>query len=127
MRNCMVNEAKRLLWLKMRGDIPQKYEYIAVENITGQSKSCIYVKPWSQFFDLKGSREIPLSIRENITLRNIELKCNVLFDVKTNKDIQLSNLTFKNLTIEAENGTVDKNLVNDFALQHIVVNRNTVE
>ena len=37
MRNCYVNEATRLLWLKMRGDTPQKYEFITVENITGQA------------------------------------------------------------------------------------------
>lgn len=127
MRNCNVNEAKRLLWLKMRGDTPQRYEYITVENIKGQSKSCIYVKPWTQFFDLKGSNKIPLSISENITLRNIELKCKIFFDIKTNEDIQLNNFTFENLAIESENGTVDKSQVQDFVLQNVIVNGSPVE
>jgi polygalacturonase len=51
MRNCYVNEAMRLLWLKMRPDTPQRYEYITVENIKGQAHSMIFVKPWRQFFD----------------------------------------------------------------------------
>lgn len=60
MRNCRVQEASRLLWLKMRPDTPQLYEYILVENIKGQAHSFIYVKPWTQFFDLKGRSEVPL-------------------------------------------------------------------
>ena len=34
LRRCRLDNAKRLLWLKMRPDTPQNYEYITVENIT---------------------------------------------------------------------------------------------
>ncbi len=61
MRNCHVSEAERLLWLKMRPDTPQMYEYVTVENVKGQAHSMIYAKPWTQFFDLKGRADVPLS------------------------------------------------------------------
>ncbi len=127
MRNCNVNKAKRLLWLKMRDDTPQKYEYITVENINGQAHSCIYVKPWSQFFDLKGYKEMPLSIGENITLRNIDLKCEIFFNVKTNEHNRLSKFLFENLTIEAENGDIDKNIIQDFSFINVIVNDSVIK
>lgn len=93
MRNCYVNEATRVLWLKMRPDTPQLYEYITVENIKGQANSLIYVKPWTQFFDLQGRKDIPLSYSDNITLKNIDLKCNVFYDVAiTEKNLRLINM-----------------------------------
>lgn len=45
MRNCHIDQAMRVLWLKMRPDTPQKCEYITVENITGDVHSLIYIKP----------------------------------------------------------------------------------
>ncbi len=127
MRNCQVNEAMRLLWLKMRDDTPQTYEYITVENITGQAHSCIYVKPWSQFFDLKGQTTIPISIGEHVTMRNIDLNCDIFFDVKTNENNRLSHFIFENLTIETKKAEVDKSLVQDFQLKNVIVNGVQVE
>jgi len=127
MRNCYVNEAKRLLWLKMRPDTPQKYEYITVENITGQAYSLIYIKPWTQFFDLKGRTEVPLSYSENITLKNINLDCEVFFDLAITEYDKLSDFTFENLKIEAKNGAIDKTLIDNLVLNHVVVNGKIIE
>ena len=127
MRDCYVNEAMRLLWLKMRPDTPQKYEFITVENIRGQAHSMIYVKPWTQFFDLKGRKDVPLSYSENITLRNIDFKCNVFFDVAITEHDKLSHFTFKNLTVQAVNGSCDKSIVQGFALNNVVVNNKTIK
>ncbi|WP_346857856.1 glycosyl hydrolase family 28 protein [uncultured Draconibacterium sp.] len=122
MRNCRVDEAKRLLWLKMRPDTPQKYEYITVENIKGQAHSMIYVKPWTQFFDLKGREEVPLSYSENITLKDIDLDCGVFFDIAITEHDRLSNFTFKNLTIKAENETYNLELIDGVTFSNVVVN-----
>jgi polygalacturonase len=127
MRNCVVNGANRLLWLKLRGDTPQKYEFITLENIKGQVHSFIFIKPWSQFFDLKGQKEIPLSTCENIILRNIDLKCEIFFDVKTNENIHLSDFLFENLNIKAENGSIDKSLIKQFSLKNVNVNGSLIE
>lgn len=127
MRNCSVEEAKRLLWLKMRPDTPQKYEFITVENIKGQAHSMIYIKPWTQFFDLKGRKEVPLSYSENITLKNIELECEVFFDIAITENDRLSNFTFDNLKIIANNSSYDKELIEGFTLTNVMVNDNLID
>ncbi len=127
MRNCHVNEAHRLLWLKMRPDTPQKYEYITVEDITGQASSLIYVKPWTQFYDLKGKKEAPLSYSENITLRNIELKCDIFFDIAIGETNRLSNFTFENLNIVAKNSAYNKGVINGVTFSNVVVNNELIK
>lgn len=127
MRNCTVNDAKRLLWLKMRPDTPQRYEYITVENITGYAYSLIYVKPWTQFFDLKGRKEAPLSYCDNITLRNIDLKCDVFYDMKITEHDRLSNFTFENLKVETKNDAIDKSIVKGLKFKNVVVNNKLIK
>jgi polygalacturonase len=127
MRNCHINEAVRLLWLKMRPDTPQHYEYITVENIKGQAQSLIYVKPWRQFFDLQGRKDVPLSYSENITMRNIELECDIFFDIAITEYDKLSHFTFENLSVAAKNGNYDKNLVKDISFTNVNVNGTQVE
>ncbi len=126
-RNCYVNEAKRLLWLKMRPDTPQKYEFITLENIKGQAHSMIYVKPWTQFFNLKGKEEVPISYSENISLKNIELECEVFFDVEITEHDILSNFTFEDLKIEAKNSAINKELIGGFKLSNVVVNDKQID
>lgn len=127
MRNCYVNEASRVLWLKMRPDTPQLYEFISVENIKGQAKSMIYVKPWTQFFDLQGRKDAPVSYCDHINLKNIDLKCDVFFDVAISKQSVLSNFNFDNLNIETKNGKIDKSVVNGFVLKKVKINKALVE
>ncbi|MFV0536681.1 MAG: glycoside hydrolase family 28 protein [Dysgonomonas sp.] len=122
-RRCVVNDVKRLLWLKMRPDTPQNYEYILVEDITGDASSFLYIKPWTQFFDLKGEKEIPLSYSSNVTMRNITLKCNVFFDVRQSDQYQLSNFTFENLDIQADkNAELPTNFIKGFSLKNVKIN-----
>lgn len=122
MRNCTVNEATRLLWLKMRPDTPQKYEYITLDNIKGQAHSLIYIKPWTQFFDMKDRKDTPISYSENITLKNIDLKCDIFFDIAINQYVKLKEFHFENLNIETKKGDIDKSIVNGFTLKNVKVN-----
>lgn len=82
MRNCRLDGAKRILWLKMRPDTPQVYEDILVEDISGNAKTGLYIHPWTQFFDLKDRRDIPRSYARNVTLRNISVECRKNVDVE---------------------------------------------
>jgi len=127
LRNCRVKEAKRLLWLKMRPDTPQKYEFITVDNIKGQVYSCLYIKRWTQFFDLKGRKDIPKSSCENIRLRNINLKCEVFYDVEISENYKLSDFSFQHLNIEAVNGSFDKSLIHGITLTDVNVNNRLLE
>jgi polygalacturonase len=127
MRNCHVREASRVLWLKMRPDTPQLYEYIRVENIKGQAHSLLYVKPWTQFFDLQGRPDVPLSYSDHVTLKNIELSCNTFFDVAVSEHDRLSNFSFENLVVESKNTAIDKKVVKGFRLKNVKVNNTLVE
>jgi len=123
MRNCHVNEAARVLWLKMRPDTPQKYEFITVENISGQAQSLLFIKPWTQFFDLKGRKDVPISFCENISLKNIDLKCDTFFDVGISEYDRLFDFSFVNLNIKAKNTTFDKSLIKGVILKNVKVNK----
>jgi hypothetical protein len=127
MRNCLVKGAMRLLWLKMRPDTPQKYEFITVENVKGQVHSFIDIKPWKQFFDLKGRKDFPLSSCENISLKNIILKCEVFYDVEPPKNYQLSNFLFQNIHIEAVDGLFDKSFIHGITLDDVKVNNKLIQ
>ncbi|MFT3739497.1 MAG: glycosyl hydrolase family 28 protein [Breznakibacter sp.] len=123
LRRCTVKNAKRLLWLKMRPDTPQNYEYITVEEIKGNVESFLYVRPWTQFFDLKGHTEIPLSYSSNVTMRNIELECQVFFDVRKSEQYKLSDFTFENLAIKAHNKSdIHTDFITNFKLKNVKVN-----
>lgn len=95
-RRIQVDKAERLLWLKMRPDTPQRYEYITVEDITGNVTYGLFIKPWTQFYDLKDRKDIPLSYADHITLQRIALECKKEQDVTERPDQYiLTNIVWK--------------------------------
>ena len=60
-RRIKVLEGYNFLWLKMRPDTPQKYEYILIEDVEAVVNSFITIHPWTQFYDLQGSEDILIS------------------------------------------------------------------
>lgn len=122
LRRCKIFNATRLLWLKMRPDTPQHYEYILVEDITGDAKSFLVVKPWSQFFDLKGRKDMPMSYSNNVTMRNIDLDCDVFFNVSKSDQYQLRDFTFENLNIRAKKPECDREIISNFEWKNVKVN-----
>lgn len=123
LRRININNATRLLWLKMRPDTPQHYEYILVEDIKGDAKSFLYIKPWTQFFDLKGRKDMPLSHSNNVTMRNINLNCNVLFDVEKSDQYQLKDFVFENLNLKAKNADCNKEIISNFEWKNVNLNK----
>ena len=120
LRRIKVTEANNLLWLKMRPDTPQLYEYVTVEDIEGTGKTFLLVAPWTQFYDLKGRASIPMSYSNHITMRNITFDCNVFFNVKQQEDqYHLSNFTFENLVIQAKNADFHQEYVENFTVKNV--------
>ena len=124
LRNCEVKNAARMLWLKMRPDTEQNYEYITVEGIRGNVHSMLYVKPWTQFFDLKGRKDMPYSRSSNVVLSNINLNCKVLFDVQKALDqYSLKDFTFKDIEVTAsDRPDIHVDYVENFKLKNVKVN-----
>lgn len=121
-RNCKVEDVARLIHLKMRPDTPQKYEFITFDNIEGTGRTCIYIKPWRQFFDLKGREVPPASVSENITFRNIKMKVRSFIEIGITENDKLKNFTFENVEIEAEKPEFDNSVFEGLVLTNVVVN-----
>lgn len=96
MRRIQVDKAERLLWLKMRPDTPQLYEYITVEDISGNVNYGLFIKPWTQFYDLKDRKDIPMSYADHVTMRRLQIECKVEQDVVEKPDqYVLTNFVFE--------------------------------
>ncbi|MCH5239831.1 MAG: exopolygalacturonase [Muribaculaceae bacterium] len=124
LRRIKVKDANNLLWLKMRPDTPQRYEYVTVEDIEGNGKNFLLVAPWTQFYDLKGRESTPLSYSDNITMRNIKFDCDNFFNVKNREDqYHLSNFTFENLDITAKDPEFHPEYIENFTIKNVNVNK----
>ena len=121
-RNCTVKGVSRVIFLKMRPDTPQKYEYITLDGISGTARTGIYIRPWRQFFDLQGRETPPISSSENITFRNFNLKCDKFTEVGITKYDRLGNITFEDMTIEAGSATLDTSLIKNLVIKNVMVN-----
>lgn len=82
LRHCKVDAANRVLWLKMRADTPQHYEYVVVEDVTGTCDSFLFIRPWSQFYQPKQRDDMPLSRCNNIRMRNVRVECRTRWNVR---------------------------------------------
>lgn len=123
LRRATVKKAENLLWLKMRPDTPQRYEWITIDGVTGHVESFININPWTQFFDLKGRKDIPLSYSNNITIRNCNIDCDEFFNVKAEStQYELCGFTFENLEIVAKKTSFEKECINNFSLHNVVLN-----
>lgn len=121
-RRINVSVGENLLWLKMRPDTPQRYEYIAIEGIKGNVRNFININPWTQFYDLKDRKEIPLSYADHITMKDCDCKCKVYFNVKPDtSQYILTNFTFENLTIEADEDRFAADMVENMTVNNVSV------
>ena len=124
LRRINIKEGKNLLWLKMRPDTPQHYEYISVEDINGKIDSFININPWTQFYDLKDREDVPLSYADNVVMKNCECECNTFFDVKTDESqYVLSDFTFENLKINAKVNGFNENAIQNVKIKNIDIQK----
>ena len=111
MRDCTFTNADRVLWLKMRPDTPQHYEYVTVENVSGQCGSFLVIRPWTQFYKMENRPDMPLSQCNNVTIRNVNVNCKTFFDVGTSDKYRLKNFVFENLNYPDSAGGIDQSMI----------------
>jgi len=110
------------MWLKMRPDTPQHYEYITAEDIEGKIINFININPWTQFFDLKDRKDIPLSIADHIVMKNCNGECSIYFNVtKDEKQYLLSDFVFENLNIKAKKDGFNEDAIKNVIVKNVVV------
>jgi polygalacturonase len=122
LRNCTVDEANNVLWLKMRPDTPQHYEYVTVENLTGNCRNFLLIKPWTQFFKPEQRDDMPLSQCNNIVIRNIRnMQCNTFYAVSPSDKYLLKDFTFENIDVTDVKGVLDASFIEGITVKNVVI------
>ncbi len=129
LRRCHVGDATRVLWLKMRPDTPQHYEFVTVDQMEGKTGSFLVCKPWTQFYNKEEREDMPLSQCNDITLRNIHMDCKTFFDVDGSDKYALRNFTFENIDAsdKAKVKAFSVNPVENLQLKNVIINNEKVD
>ena len=122
LRQCQADDANRVLWLKMRPDTPQHYEYITVSDITGRTGSFLVVRPWTQFFQPENRPDMPLSQCNNIVMKNIRMTCRNFFDVGTSEKYKLEAFTFEDIDVQDERQAFNPSLIPQTTAKNVKIN-----
>ena len=122
-RRIRVENIMQLLHLKLRPDTPQHYEYITIEDVEGSIEgNFINVNPWTQFFDLKGRTDKPVSKVERVTIRNCKCTCDCFFNVyKDEKQYTMSAFNLENLQICAKEQGNTYDVIDDIMVENVNV------
>lgn len=111
LRDIVFDQAYRVIWLKMRPDTPQHYEYITLERLSGTCRSFLVIRPWTQFFKPGDRPDMPLSECNNVTLRNIKAECTNFFDVGTSEKYTLRDFSFIDCDIKDQKHAFDDGMI----------------
>ena len=122
LRRINVENASRVLWLKMRPDTPQHYEYITVEDIVGKCDSFLVIRPWTQFFNPEDRDDMPLSQCNDIVIKNINMETKNFFDVGLSDKYKLIDFTFEHIRVKDEKKAFDPNLIENTSVIDVEIN-----
>ncbi len=118
-RNIAVDDAKNILWLKMRSDTLQLYEDIIMDGIKGNSKIFLNINSWNQF---KNSDDILFSKAINISFNNIDIKCvNAFFITEKLNEYKISDFSFNNVKIECQKIGYDYNKIENVKFNNLKI------
>lgn len=114
-----------LVRLKLRPDTPQVYENIHYRNITlenSEGGALFQVRPWTQFFDLKGQPP-PKSTVRNVTLTNVKGTYGSMGEIQGNPNqTEISDITLKNIDVKVKNENLKTVDVKNLKIQNVKVN-----
>ena len=129
MRRCHSDNTSRVLWLKMRPDTPQHYEFVRVEDFTGHCGSFLVVKPWTQFYQKEERADMPLSQCNDVSFKNIKMDCKTFFDVQGSDKYALKNFSFDDIDVKdhAKVKAFTERPIDNLRLTNVVVNGERVE
>lgn len=127
-RNVVIERAKVvgpivLMRLKLRPDTPQQYENIHYRDITVNSTGAlIEVRPWRQFFDLKGQPP-PNSIVRNISMTNVKGSYGSFGEIQGNPNqTTINDIKLENIDVQLKTETLKAVGVKDLKLKNVKVN-----
>lgn len=123
--NCKVVGGMSVVRLKLRPDTPQHYEDIHFRNLTLDSRggAILNVRPWSQYFDLKGQPP-PKTIVRNITLSDIKGSYGAFGGFQGNPgQSTIGDITLENIDVQLKDGKLKgQNQVKNLKSGNVTVN-----
>jgi polygalacturonase len=131
--NCTVHGTVPVVRLKLRPDTPQTYEDLHYRNITlaGSSDNprgpIIEVRPWKQYFDLKGQPP-PKSTVRNVTVNGIKGTYGAFGVIQgTPGQTTISGFRLENIDVQLNNPKLSVDSGIDVALENVTVNGKPLE
>lgn len=94
-RRCVSEAAHNVLHLKLRPDTPQHYEHIRVEDVTGKVGAVLRIRPWTQYYRMEERENMPISLCNDISLKDIRVDYRQLLDMELSPQYQLLNVTLE--------------------------------
>ena len=120
-RNCWVEGGNRIVRLKLRPDTPQKYENLLFENIKGKDVKAVFeVKPWTQFYDAEG-QEPPASFVNNLILKNFDVQCRTIGDLRGNPGDVISNVKLINVNLIPDDNTFKMGNIDGMSYENVTI------
>jgi alpha-L-rhamnosidase len=126
--NCTVTGKIPLVRFKLRPDTPQLYENIQYRNITLTGTEDVFedeiiaIKPWTQFFDLKGATP-PKSVVKDITLSNIHGTFGKFGEIEgAAGQTDISNITLENIHVNLKDPNLYEHDVKNLVVKDVTVN-----
>lgn len=124
MRRCHADDTNNVLWLKMRPDTPQHYEYVRVEDFTGKCRNFLLIRPWTQFYEKQERADMPLSQCNDVAFKNIRMECDVFFNVTGSDKYALKSFSFEGVDVKdgAKKPAFENHPIEGLTLKDVVVN-----
>jgi alpha-L-rhamnosidase len=121
MDHCTVNGPMPLLHLKLRPDTPQQYHDIHISDIVQHSGSILEVRPWKQFFDLRG-QPTPESAVSDIWISRVTGSFDSLGIIQGNQTTRISDITLSDFDVQLKSDRFEHQEIDGLRWTNLKVN-----
>lgn len=127
LRNSKCENTTRVLRLKFRPDTPQHFEYVKVDNISGNVNRFLSIQPWTQFYEEIDRDDMPISGANNFLFSDLDIVCNRFYDVGLSDKYSLKDFSFCNSSVTDASSSFNKELIEGTIVDSFVYNGECLE
>lgn len=122
-RACQFDGTSNILLFKLRPDTPQRYLNVRAENCTGTTHFGIRTRVWTQFYDKKDREDMPESIVDNVSMKNINVHCtNGFYCLAPSDKYTLGDFSFEDINANDPEGKMDTSFLRSCKVKNVTVN-----
>lgn len=110
-----------LFVLKIRPDTPQCYEYVTIEDVSGEINTFLKIVSWKQYFDMQSLQKKIRHTVENILVCSCDCRCDQDFWIVGDECLKdIKNFRLKNVKLKTKKGFDIKSL-NGFIFEDVTI------